>query len=367
MPRAIAAIGITNQRETTVIWDRATGRPIHNAIVWQDRRTADACAALRQQGHEPLIAGTHRPAARSVFLRHQDRLAARSCRWRARRGRAGQAGVRHHRQLPAVAPDRRQGCTPPTPPMRRARCCSTSAPARWDADLCGLFGVPMALLPQVRDCAGDFGTTAPDLFGGPIRILGVAGDQQAATVGQGCFKPGMMKSTYGTGCFALLNTGETPVASQQPAADHHRLSARRPAHLCARRRDLHRRRGGAMAARCAQDDRGRAGRERAGRRRRSRRAGLSGAGLRRARRAVVGRAMRAAPSTGSPAMPASPSSRAPRWKRSAIRPAICSTPCAPTGRPPATPCCGSTAAWRRATSPCSSSPTSWPRRSTGRR
>jgi glycerol kinase len=84
---------------------------------------------------------------------------------------------------------------------------------RWDADLCRLFDVPPALLPEVRDCAGDFGATAPDLFGGAIRVLGVAGDQQAATIGQGCFRPGMMKSTYGTGCFALLNTGATPVAS----------------------------------------------------------------------------------------------------------------------------------------------------------
>ena len=98
--------------------------------------------------------------------------------------------------------------------MRRARCCSTSAAAEWDAELCALFGVPRALLPRVHDCAHDFGTTLPELFGGPIRILGVAGDQQAATVGQGCFAPGMIKSTYGTGCFALLNTGDAPVASK---------------------------------------------------------------------------------------------------------------------------------------------------------
>ncbi len=97
----IAAIGITNQRETTVIWDRASGRPIHNAIVWQDRRTADACAALRQQGHEPLISARTGLAARPVFLRHEDRLAARPCRRRAGRGGAGRAGVRHGGQLPA--------------------------------------------------------------------------------------------------------------------------------------------------------------------------------------------------------------------------------------------------------------------------
>ena len=97
--------------------------------------------------------------------------------------------------------------------MPRARCSSTSAAAPGTHELCDLFGVPPALLPEVRDCAGDFGTTAPELFGGPIRILGIAGDQQAATVGQACFAPGMMKATYGTGCFALLNTGAEPVAS----------------------------------------------------------------------------------------------------------------------------------------------------------
>ena len=117
--------------------------------------------------------------------------------------------------------------------------------------------MPPSLLPEVRDCAGDFGTTAPELFGGPIRILGVAGDQQAATVGQGCFRPGMMKSTYGTGCFALLNIGETPVASKNRLLTTIAYQLERQAHLCAGRRDLHRRRGGAMAARRAQDDRDR--------------------------------------------------------------------------------------------------------------
>ena len=110
------------------------------------------------------------------------------------------------------------------------------------------------MLPEVKDCAGRFRRDAmPELLGAAIPICGVAGDQQAATIGQACFEPGMMKSTYGTGCFALLNTGATAVASQQPAAHHHRLSARRQAHLCAGRRDLHRRRGGAMAARRLED------------------------------------------------------------------------------------------------------------------
>ena len=283
------AIGITNQRETTIVWDRATGKPIHNAIVWQDRRTADACAALRAPGHEARCRGAHRAAARSLFLGHQDRLAARQCRRRARGGarRAGSPSARSTAFCSGGSPAAR--CTRPTPPMRRARCCSTSAAARGTTSCASCSACRAALLPEVRDCAGDFGTTAPELFGGPIRILGVAGDQQAATVGQGCFTPGMMKSTYGTGCFALLNTGDDAGRVAQPAAHHHRLSARRQAHLCARRRDLHRRRRGAMAARRAQADRDRGRRERARRGGRSGRAGLSGAGLRRARRAVVGR------------------------------------------------------------------------------
>ena len=115
----------------------------------------------------------------------------------------------------------------------------------WDAELCELFGVPPSLLPQVRDCAGDFGTTAPELFGGPIRILGVAGDQQAATVGQGCFTPGMMKSTYGTGCFALLNTGDdagrvattgcsppSPISSAASAPMRSKARSSSPARRC---------------------------------------------------------------------------------------------------------------------------------------
>jgi glycerol kinase len=209
--RDVAAIGITNQRETTVVWDRATGRAIHNAIVWQDRRTADACAALRQAGHEPMIAertglllDPYFSATKIAWLiDHVDgaREAARAGRlafgtidtfllWRLTGGKVH--------------------ATDATNAARTLLLDITSG--QWDSELCDLFGVPQALLPSVRDSASDFGTT--DLFGGPIRILGIAGDQQAATVGQGCFKPGMMKSTYGTGCFALLNTGEAPVHSR---------------------------------------------------------------------------------------------------------------------------------------------------------
>jgi glycerol kinase len=207
--RDIAALGITNQRETTIIWDRATNRPIHNAIVWQDRRTADRCEALRQD--EPMIAARTGLLLDPYFsatkiawlLDHVEgaRAAAREGRlafgtvdsfllWRLTGGKVHASDATNASRTLLLGIHR----------------------GSWDAELCRLFDVPEALLPQVRDCAGDFGTT--ELFGGPIRILGIAGDQQAAMVGQGCFAPGMVKSTYGTGCFALINTADQAVASK---------------------------------------------------------------------------------------------------------------------------------------------------------
>jgi glycerol kinase len=208
----VAAIGITNQRETTIVWDRSTGRAIHNAIVWQDRRTADACAALRQGGHEPAIATStgllldpYFSATKIAWL--LDHVAG--AREAARAGRLAFGTVDSFLLWRLTG-----GKVHATDATNAARTLLLDIRnGRWNADLCELFGVPAALLPAVRDCAGEFGTTLPELFGGPIRILGVAGDQQAATVGQGCFTPGMMKSTYGTGCFALLNTGAEPVKS----------------------------------------------------------------------------------------------------------------------------------------------------------
>ncbi len=209
----VAAIGITNQRETTLIWDRETGKPIHNAIVWQDRRTADQCRKLHAAGHEPLIASKTGLLLDPYFsgtkiawlLEHVEGARA-----------AAQAGKLVFGTIDTFLLWRLTGgkvhATDATNAARTLLLdIKTGA---WDGELAGLFGVPAAMLPQVKDCAADFGTTLSDLFGGPIRILGVAGDQQAATVGQGCFSPGMMKSTYGTGCFALLNTGNVPVASK---------------------------------------------------------------------------------------------------------------------------------------------------------
>lgn len=207
----IAGIGITNQRETTIVWDRATGKPLHNAIVWQDRRTADLCETLKAQKHEPMISARtgllldpYFSATKIAFILDHvagAREAASAGRlafgtidtfllWRLTHGRVHATDATNAAR--SLLLDIHKGA--------------------WDPALAELFNIPMSMLPEVRDCAADFGTT--DLFGGPIKILGIAGDQQAATIGQGCFEPGMMKSTYGTGGFALLNTGDKPVASK---------------------------------------------------------------------------------------------------------------------------------------------------------
>ena len=211
-PADIAAIGITNQRETTLIWDRKTGEPIHNAIVWQDRRTADICARLRAEGMEPLFSARTGLLLDPYFsgtkvawlLDHVD-----GARARAARGELAFGTVDTYLIWKLTG-----GAVHATDATNAARTLLYDiAKGQWDADLCAALNVPMSLLPEVRDCADDFGHTRPDLFGRPIPILGVAGDQQAATVGQACFAPGMMKSTYGTGCFALLNTGRDMVPS----------------------------------------------------------------------------------------------------------------------------------------------------------
>ncbi|MDC1438033.1 glycerol kinase GlpK [Planktomarina temperata] len=207
----IAAIGITNQRETTLVWDRNTGAPIHKAIVWQDRRTSAFCDRLRAEGHEAeitqktgLLLDPYFSATKLHWLlTHVEGAAERAARgellfgtmdsyliWKLTEGRAHVTDATNAART--MLYDIRQGC--------------------WDAQICALMQVPPAMLPDVRDCASEFGTTK--LFGADIPILGVAGDQQAATIGQACFEPGMLKSTYGTGCFALLNTGDTLVTSK---------------------------------------------------------------------------------------------------------------------------------------------------------
>jgi len=211
--RDISAIGVTNQRETTLLWDRATGRPVYRAIVWQDRRTADHCARLKSDGHEatfaaktgllldPYFSGTKL----AWLLNSAPDIAERAehgelafgtvdsyLLWRLTGGKVHATDATNASRT--LLFDIHNGC--------------------WDDELLALLGVPKAVLPQVMDSSAAFGTTNPSLFGAPIPICGIAGDQQAALIGQACFAPGMVKSTYGTGCFALLHTGDTPVASR---------------------------------------------------------------------------------------------------------------------------------------------------------
>lgn len=209
----IAAIGITNQRETTLIWDRSTGQPIHNAIVWQDRRTAGICDALREAGHEAMI-------TKRTGLLLDPYFSGTKVKWlldtvpgarqRAERGELAFGTVDSFLIWKLTG-----GAVHATDATNAARTLLFNISTNdWDAEICGLLGVPLSLLPEVKDCAAEFGRCRADLFGREIPILGVAGDQQAATVGQACFAPGMMKSTYGTGCFALLNTGTDLVPSR---------------------------------------------------------------------------------------------------------------------------------------------------------
>jgi glycerol kinase len=208
----IASIGITNQRETSLVWHRDTGKPIYNAIVWQDRRTADTCTALREAGHadmvndrtglllDPYFSATklkwlldHVEGARDMARRGELLFGTVDTFliWKLTGGRVHATDATNAART--MLYDIRKG--------------------RWSQTICDLFDIPMSLLPEVKDSAADFGETRPDLFGRAIPIRGVAGDQQAATLGQACFEPGMLKSTYGTGCFALLNTGDVPVKS----------------------------------------------------------------------------------------------------------------------------------------------------------
>jgi glycerol kinase len=209
----IAAIGITNQRETTVIWDRATGKPIHNAIVWQDRRTADICAKLRNEGAEEKV------SARTGLLL-DPYFSATKIAWildhveGARK--AAEAGKLAFGTIETFLLYRLTGgkihVTDATNASRTLLL--DLERARWDDDMLKLFRVPASLLPEVRDNASAFGETETSLFGAKIPVRAMIGDQQAASVGQACVKPGMMKSTYGTGCFALLHTGDKPVHSK---------------------------------------------------------------------------------------------------------------------------------------------------------
>lgn len=217
-PEDVAGIGIANQRETIILWDRLTGMPLHHAIVWLDRRTAERCQALRAAGFEAeltertgLLLDPYFSATKLEWL--LDHIPG--ARERAGRGELACGTVDSWLIWKLTG-----GAVHATDPTNASRTLLFNLKALdWDPALLSLFNVPAALLPEVRDSAGFFGMTDAALFGAPLRICGVAGDQQAASIGQACFAPGQVKSTYGTGCFALIQTGETPPASS------HRLLA----------------------------------------------------------------------------------------------------------------------------------------------
>ncbi len=209
----IAAIGITNQRETTVIWDRETGEPVYNAIVWQDRRTADVCQSLKNEGAEPAVTA-------KTGLRLDPYFSATKIAWILdhvdgvrRRADAGQLafGTIDSFLLWRLTGGRVHA----TDATNASRTLLFNIHSQeWDDDLLRLFNVPQSLLPEVRDCAADYGVAVDDCLGGDVPVCGIAGDQQAALIGQAGFETGMTKSTYGTGCFVVANTGETALESR---------------------------------------------------------------------------------------------------------------------------------------------------------
>jgi len=207
----VAAIGITNQRETTVVWDRKTGKPIHHAIVWQDRRTAAACDKLRAQKHDRMI-------QRKTGLVLDAYFSATKVQWilqnvKGAKARAAKGELAFGTIDTWLLWQLTGGKVHATDPSNASRTMLYDIrKGTWDDELLKLFGVPRTMLPEVRDSSGDFGETV--LLGGRIPITGIAGDQQAALFGQICTQPGMVKNTYGTGCFMLMNTGSKPIASK---------------------------------------------------------------------------------------------------------------------------------------------------------
>jgi glycerol kinase len=212
-PRQIAAIGIANQRETAIVWDRASGRPIYNAIVWQDRRTADFCTRLKSEGHEPavsaitgLLLDPYFSATKIAWL--LDHISG--ARQAAADGRLAFGTVDSFLLWRLTG-----GQVHATDATNASRTLLYDIEGlRWHSDLTGLFEIPPGMLPDVRDSSTQFGVCDPAIFGAAIPVMAMAGDQQAAAIGQACFSPGMVKSTYGTGCFAVLNTGTEIVRSR---------------------------------------------------------------------------------------------------------------------------------------------------------
>lgn len=209
----LAAIGVTNQRETTVVWDRASGDPLHRAIVWQDRRTAAMCEELKARGLEATF--TEKTGLLLDPYFSGTKLAWLLANVEGLRARAEKGEVCFGTVDSWLIWKMTGGKVHATDATNASRTLLYNIAAnKWDDELLGILGIPVAMLPEVKDCADDFGASEAGLFGAKVPIRGVAGDQQAATIGNACFSPGMMKSTYGTGCFALLNTGADRVASK---------------------------------------------------------------------------------------------------------------------------------------------------------
>jgi len=208
----ISAIGITNQRETTIIWDKNTGKAIHNAIVWQDRRTATFCNSLKEAGHEKLF-------SEKTGLLLDPYFSGTKINWLLDNVDGARTKAENGELLFGTVDtwllwNLTKGKTHASDATNASRTLLFNIKTQqWDNELLALLNVPDSILPKVLDCAADFGEADAAWFGSAIPIYGIAGDQQAATLGQACFKKGMMKSTYGTGCFAMLNTGDTFVPS----------------------------------------------------------------------------------------------------------------------------------------------------------
>ncbi len=209
---ALAGIGISNQRETTVVWDRETGKPVHNAIVWQDRRSSDYCQSLRDRELEPVIAAKTGLLIDAYFSATKIHWILEHVAGARARADAGQlafgtidswlvwnltGGAAHITDVSNAS---------------RTQLYNINT-LQWDQELLQLFGIPASMLPTVVDSSGALAMTMSDVLGAVIPVAGIAGDQQAALFGQMCFKPGMAKCTYGTGCFLMMNTGESPVFS----------------------------------------------------------------------------------------------------------------------------------------------------------
>lgn len=209
----LAGIGITNQRETTVIWERTTGKPIHRAVVWQDRRTASLCTKLKTDGHEDVV-------VERTGLLIDPYFSATKIAWildnvDGARARAEAGELAFGTVDSWLLWNLTGGRSHFTDASNASRTALFNIHEQvWDEELLSLFRVPKALLPDVLDSAADYGETDTQWLGAPVMVAGIAGDQQAALIGQACFKPGMAKSTYGTGCFLMVNTGAKAVRSE---------------------------------------------------------------------------------------------------------------------------------------------------------